>query len=147
MPTSVGGASQDKAPAPTSAGKLRMPRRILFGSSEQRLGHIRDLRLVRRGEESGLPQRCEVPPRRRAGDGCPCASAPCKGSDLERHWQMQEAVLSPRSVALRANRCNKRAGAAMSYKKCVKNRPDTLVCATPGAVLDAKTSFPSMSLH
>ena len=33
VPTSVGGASQDTAPAPTSAGKLRMPRRILFVSS------------------------------------------------------------------------------------------------------------------
>ena len=33
VPTSVGGASQDNAPAPTRAGKLRMPRRILFVSS------------------------------------------------------------------------------------------------------------------
>ena len=33
VPTSVGGASQDNAPAPTRAGKLRMLRRILFVSS------------------------------------------------------------------------------------------------------------------
>ena len=54
---------------------------------------------------------------------------------------MQEAVLS--QECRRANRCNKRAGAAMSYKKCVKNRPDTLVCAMDSS--GAKTSFPSMS--
>ena len=105
--------------------------------------------------------------RRRPGLCCPCVCAPGKDQRSESHCPAAQATLlalqrrlrrsatcrrqcSPRSVALRANRCLKRAGAAMSYKRCVKKRlrhVDLCNPRAPGASQAAKPChiIPSMS--